>query len=177
MLGREYGYVNMILLMCNKSDKSNISNIFDTVCLEDENDKLSFNMVLFYDFYNCNENQINDLSIDFYLLKTNALGDKTGTNNTRKQPMKNRFICEHKFNIGQEKKVTKDDKSKFSCLVNGFGGRLIVELEDFDFAGFGDYEFLVFDSSTKLKDYMDDADNNLPLARRCIRVEPSSENV
>lgn len=52
-----------------------------------------------------------------------------------------------------------------------------MELEDFDFAGFGDYEFLVFDSSTKLRDYMVDADNNLPLARRCIRVEPSGENI
>ena len=178
MLGKEYGNVNMILLTCYESSNKNIKDMFNTVYLENEKDKLSFDMVLFYDFYNCNRDQVNDLTIKIYLLKTNNLYAETELENTESQQVQSRFICNHTININKDKKA-KDAKeynnTKFSSSVDGVGGRFVVDLEDFDFAGFGDYEFLVFDNSTELKDYLDNTDTNLLLAHRCIRVMPKNE--
>ena len=81
MLSKEYGHVNMILLICDKYDDNSIKNMFNTVYLEDEKDKLSFYMALFYDFCNCNRNQVKDLTIKIYLLKTKDLYAETELKN------------------------------------------------------------------------------------------------
>ena len=175
MLVEGYGHVNMILLTCNKSDDDNIKNIFNTVCLENEKDKLSFDMVLFYHFYNCDREKVKDLTIKSYLLKTKNLYAEIESKNAENQSVQSRFICNHTININKDKK--EDDNNNFNSFVAGFGGRFVVELEDFDFAGFGDYEFLVFDSSTELRNYLENSDTNLLLAHRCIRVMPKCEKI
>ncbi len=177
MLSKEYGYVNMILLICDRYDDNSIKNMFNTVYLEDEKDKLSFNIVLFYDFCTYNKEQINDLTIKIYLLKTSDFDTKGTKNSEKKRLIKSRTICEYTISTKKEKKSTKSSSDKFSSFITGFGGSFIAELNNFDFAGFGDYEFVVLDSSTELKDYLDANNKNLPLAHRCIRVMPRDEEV
>ena len=137
MLSKEYGHVNMILLICDKYDDNSIKNMFNTVYLEDEKDKLSFYMALFYDFCNCNRNQVKDLTIKIYLLKTKDLYAETELKNTENQKIQNRFICNYTININIDKKskdAKENDNNEFSSSVDGFGGSFIAELNDFDFA-------------------------------------------
>lgn len=145
-------------------NSENISGIFNTVYLENETDILNFDLVLLLEFFSILKETLYIVKIDRVVVSKDS-GLSPYLINTH------RFV--YKFDLFVIKGCENRDSGnntvsgEFTSLSRGFGGRISLELKDFDFVGYRDYEFLL--TGEEMPEISIETVEGA-VARRCIQV-------